>query len=88
MAAATSALTSRTEVVGISRAANGIGALIGVGLTWGFFGLQIASGEIEPGTIAFNVALATTIGTTIYILLIAALRNPGGPHSGGPAHAV
>ena len=73
LAAASNALTSRTEVVGISRSAIGIGALIGVGLTWGFFGMQIASGEIKPGTIAFNVAVATTIGTTIYILLLAAL---------------
>ncbi len=50
-------------------------AAITIGVAWGYFIYQAASGNIRPGSVAFGNLLAFTIATTIVALLFLAISQ-------------
>ena len=68
-------LLRASEEIGQSVKANVIGAVVAIGLTWGFFIYGIAANGITAFSPEFNRAAADTIATTIYILLMSALSG-------------
>ncbi|MCL4863014.1 MAG: hypothetical protein KJZ93_26625, partial [Caldilineaceae bacterium] len=65
-----SILTAQTELIGVSRTANVIGAVLVISIVWGFFLYNVLSSDTPTASIEFNVALAEAIATTIYIILL------------------
>lgn len=57
-----------------SRAIGVIGLVIAIGVTWGFFFASWISGDIKPGTVEFNLALALAIAQTIVIIVLFVLE--------------
>ncbi|MEM7115136.1 MAG: LamG-like jellyroll fold domain-containing protein, partial [Chloroflexota bacterium] len=53
-----------------SRAIGAIGLIIAITVAWGFFIYSWASGDIKPGTVEFNIALALAIAQTIVIIVL------------------
>ncbi|MCB9434659.1 MAG: hypothetical protein H6668_22070 [Ardenticatenaceae bacterium] len=53
-----------------SRAIGTIGLVIAIVVAWGFFLYSWAAGDIKPGTIEFNIALAQAIAQTIIIIVL------------------
>lgn len=60
--------TTATKVVAV------VGLIIDLGVTWGFFFAQWGSGDIQPGTIAFNHAVVVSIISTVLAVLYFALN--------------
>ncbi|MCZ7570230.1 MAG: thrombospondin type 3 repeat-containing protein [Ardenticatenaceae bacterium] len=50
-----------------------IGLAIDLGLTWGIFIYQVTSGEVEPGTFAFRLALVNAITATVFAIVLFAI---------------
>ncbi len=59
-----------SELVGSSRTAGAIGAVIAVGITWGFFIYSMVANKVSAFSPEFNRGLAETIAATIYILVL------------------
>ncbi len=68
-----SVLSMRSVAIGMSSKALAIGAVVAIAVTWGFFIYSIVSNDIQAFSPEFNRALADTIATTIYILVLAAI---------------
>jgi hypothetical protein len=62
-----SPVTKATKVIAV------IGLIIDLGVTWGFFFAAWAKGDIKPGTIAFNHAVAVSIAATVLAVVVFAL---------------
>jgi Ca2+-binding RTX toxin-like protein len=62
-----------SAAIGASRASGIIGAVIAIGITWGFFIYNVVSNHVEAGSPAFNRALAETIAATILIIVLTVL---------------
>jgi len=71
--ATTSVLRSSSALIGLTKAANVVGLVLMVGIIWGFFIYQVASGGVAFGSIQFNMMLAKAIGHTIIAVLMFAL---------------
>lgn len=63
-------LGSRSELVGSSRIAGGIGLLITAATIWGPLIYNIASGNLEPGSTAFNQAIASAVVATVVAVFL------------------
>ena len=61
-------LASSSAVIGVTKAANVVGLVIGVGIIWGFFIYQVAQGGLNAVQISTLVALA--IAQTIIAILM------------------
>lgn len=59
-----------SQVIGQTRAAAAIGTVIAVAVTWGFFVYSMVSNQVSAFSPEFNRALAETIATTIYLILL------------------
>ncbi len=70
-----SILTAQTELIGVSRVANAIGAVITISIVWGFFIYSMVSNKVSAFSADFNAALAETVAATIYIVLLAVLAS-------------
>lgn len=68
-----SLLTSSSEVLGVSRTANLIGAVVSILIVWGFFTYTVLHEDISPNSIEFGAVLAQAIATTIYIIVLTIL---------------
>ncbi|MFN8440622.1 MAG: LamG-like jellyroll fold domain-containing protein [Caldilineaceae bacterium] len=68
--AATKILGMSSELIGSSRTAGAIGAVLAIGLTWGFFIYSMVSNQVSAFSAEFNKALAEAIAATIYILVL------------------
>jgi hypothetical protein len=68
---------SNPEKLGSARGAAVIGAIITIGITWGFFFYGWASGSYETGTLEFNRAVANAYASTYYAVLIAIISMTG-----------
>jgi hypothetical protein len=68
-----SALRSSSDVIGVSRTANAIGAVIGISVVWGFFIYSMVANKVSAFGPEFNRALAETVAATIYILILTVL---------------
>lgn len=66
-------LTAESTLVGTTRTASVIGAIIGIAITWGFFIYAVVSSKISAFSPEFNALLAETIAATIYLILITML---------------
>jgi Ca2+-binding RTX toxin-like protein len=66
-------LLQNAELLGNSRVAGAVGAVIGVAVTWGFFIYSVVESRLEAFSPEFNKALTETIATTLYIVLTALL---------------
>ena len=66
-------LSQAPERLGISKYAGAVGAVIAVGVTWGFFIYSMVSNHVSAFSPEFNRALAETIAATIYIIVLAVL---------------
>ncbi|MFT4837785.1 MAG: hypothetical protein ACI9OB_000234, partial [Nonlabens sp.] len=75
--AAVSLASQRAASISSARTAAAIGAVIAIGVTWGFFIAGIVSNGLTAFSPAFNQALSATIAATIYILLSTALSLTG-----------
>jgi hypothetical protein len=64
-------LRSSTTKAGTSRTATAIGAVIAVGVVWGFFIYSMVSNKVSAFSPDFNKALAETIAATLYIVIVA-----------------
>jgi len=64
---------SGTEVLGVSKQASAVGTVIAIAVVWGFFIYSMAANSVSPFSPAFNRALAETIASTIYLILLALL---------------
>ena len=64
---------ARSEVVGCSRTAGAIGAVIAGVIAWGFFIYGVTSNNVPFFSPTFNGGLALTIAATIYLILTAIL---------------
>lgn len=64
-------LTAGSELLGLSRTANVIGAVVGVAIVWGFFAYTVIKENISPNSIEFGALVAQAIATTIYIIVLA-----------------
>ena len=62
-----------SAAIGASRASGIIGAVIAIGITWGFFIYNVVSNHVEAGSPAFNRALAETIAASILIIVLTVL---------------
>ena len=71
--ATTSVLKSSSALIGLTKVANVIGLVLMVGVVWGFFIYQIASGGVGFGSVEFNMLLARAIADTIIAVLMFAL---------------
>jgi hypothetical protein len=66
-------LQGKAELLGNSQKANAIGAAIAITVTWGFFIYSMVSNKVSAFSPEFNKALAETIATTIYIIVLTVL---------------
>ncbi len=66
-------MLGRAAIRGTSRMASYIGTAIIVAVVWGFFIHSILDNGIAFGSTAFNSALASTIATTIYLVVLGIL---------------
>ncbi|MCL4830278.1 MAG: tandem-95 repeat protein [Caldilinea sp.] len=62
---------SGTEVLGVSKQASAVGTVIAIAVVWGFFIYSMAANSVSPFSAEFNRALAETIASTIYLILLA-----------------
>lgn len=63
-------LGSRSEIIGSSRLASGIGLLITAATIWGPLIYNIASGNLTPGSTEFNLAIATAVVATVVAIFL------------------
>jgi hypothetical protein len=70
---AAKALALTPEVINNSKLANAVGTVIAVGITWGFFIYSMVSNHVTAFSPEFNKALAETIATTIYLIVLAVI---------------
>lgn len=66
-------LKGSSETIGVSRAANAVGAVISILVVWGFFGYSMATNHVSTSSVEFSKALAETIAATVYIIILAIL---------------
>ncbi len=66
-------LTSSSEVAGNTKSAGLVGLAISVGIVWGIFIYEAASGGVKPDSLAFDALLASTIAATILAILVFAV---------------
>lgn len=64
-------LGSMSAEVGLSRASLVVGTVIAITVVWGFFIYSMASNDVSPFSPDFNRALAETIASTIYLIVLA-----------------
>ncbi|MFZ0545645.1 MAG: hypothetical protein WAM60_09415, partial [Candidatus Promineifilaceae bacterium] len=69
------AMTSSSKLVGASRLAGVIGLIIAIGVAVFVFAYFMASGQVNPGTIAFNELIAQTIAVIILAVILFALST-------------
>ncbi len=62
-----------SAAINASRTAGFVGAVISIGIVWGFFIFNVVINHIEPGSPAFNSALAETIAATILVIVMTVL---------------
>lgn len=64
-------LASSSELIGLSRASLVVGTVIAIAVVWGFFIYSMVANNVTPFGPEFNRALAETIATTIYLVVLA-----------------
>jgi hypothetical protein len=65
------------EMLGTTRIAAAAAVIIGLVVTWGFFLYAVISSDVPVFSAAFNAALATSIASTILIVMIGILALTG-----------
>jgi hypothetical protein len=65
-----SVLAGSSQVLGSTRIASVVGTVIAVGITWGFFIYSMVANNVTAFSPTFNRALAETIASTIYLILL------------------
>ncbi|MFZ9016642.1 MAG: hypothetical protein ACO23O_06580, partial [Ilumatobacteraceae bacterium] len=70
-----SVLGSSSNLIGFTRTANAIGAVVTIVIAWGFFIYGVVSGGVSFYSAEFNRALAGTIATTIFAVFMFALAG-------------
>jgi Ca2+-binding RTX toxin-like protein len=68
-----SLLMDSPEAIGFSKYSGAVGAVIAIGVTWGFFIYSMVSNNVSAFSPEFNRALAETIAATIYLIVLAIL---------------
>lgn len=63
-------LTLGSEFLGTTRAASAVGTAFAIAVTWGFFIYSMVSNKVSAFSPEFNRALAETIASTIYAILL------------------
>jgi hypothetical protein len=66
-----------SRLLGVSRAAGIIGALVFTGVAWGLFFAAVGDAGLEAGSPQFNALLAKVIADTIFIILTTMLAFSG-----------
>lgn len=66
-------LRASSAVLGKARAAGVIGSVLTIAIAWGFFIYSMVANNVSAFSPEFNQALAETVATTIYLILLAAL---------------
>ncbi|MCB0144559.1 MAG: hypothetical protein KDE50_32055 [Caldilineaceae bacterium] len=66
-------LGARSTLIGMTNVANIIGAVISIGIAWGFFVYSMIASHATTFGAEFNRALAEVIATTIYVIVLAVL---------------
>ncbi|MFN2286250.1 MAG: hypothetical protein ACK2UQ_17675, partial [Anaerolineae bacterium] len=62
-------LSLSSEFMGASKAMAWIGFIVELGVVWGIFIYALASGKVDPGSVAMDMLIAQTIAATIYAVL-------------------
>ncbi len=62
---------SGSEVLGVSKTATAVGTVIAIAVVWGFFIYSMVANSVSAFSPEFNRALAETIASTIYLILLA-----------------
>jgi hypothetical protein len=70
-----SLLTASSELIGNSRIAGAVGAVIGSVITWGFFLYSMVINNVSAFSPEFNRAFAEAIATTIYLIVLAVISS-------------
>ena len=66
-------LRGSSNLAGASRTAGAIGAVISIGVVWGFFIYSMVSNKVSAFSPDFNKALAETVAATLYIIILAVI---------------
>lgn len=68
-----SLLTLKSELIGATAKATALGAVLAIGVIWGFFIAGVVSDNVTAGSPAFNRSLSQTLAATLFTVLIAVL---------------
>jgi hypothetical protein len=68
---------SNSRLLGVSRAAGAIGAVVFTAVAWGLFFTAIGDSGLEAGSPQYNVLLAKVIADTIFVVLTTVLAFSG-----------
>ncbi|MFO7537491.1 MAG: hypothetical protein R6X32_05470 [Chloroflexota bacterium] len=68
--ATTSVLLSSSSLIGSAAYVGAIGLVVQLGILYNIFMFTVANGQVQPGTISFNMFLAQTIAAAIVAVLI------------------
>jgi hypothetical protein len=66
-------LASKATAINVSQKATAVGTVIAIAIVWGFFIYSMVANKVSAFSPEFNRALAETIATTIYLIVLALL---------------